>query len=103
MARSVLNLTPLLSVGLLFAPAVLSLITLFVTQGEDYGILSGLVLLCGSALSGLVCGISFARTKKGARPLVRWACGIGMAIGYGFLAFAIGVGGCSLAVNTDLF
>ncbi|MEO1844787.1 MAG: hypothetical protein ABGZ37_10970 [Akkermansiaceae bacterium] len=103
MARTVLNLTPLLSFGLLFAPAVLSLITLFATQGEDYGIMSGLVLLCGSALSGLVCGISFAWTKKDARPLVRWACGIGMAIGSGFLAFAIGVGGCSLVVQTNLF
>jgi hypothetical protein len=98
MARPVPKLTARLRVGLLFAPAALSLITFFFTEGDDYGIMSGFVLLCGSALSGLVCGISFAKTKQDARPLVRWAGGIGMTIGYGLLAFAIGVGGCSLAI-----
>ena len=82
---------------------VLSLITPFVTEGDDHGIRSGFVLLCESALSGLGCEISFAKTKPDAHPLVCWAGGIGMTIGFGFLAFAIGVSRCSLAFETHSF
>ena len=87
---------PWLFFGVLAAPGILSLLTLGISQGNDYGSLSLLVLLIGSVVAGFVCGIHFARSQGRLSSGARWAVGIVAVLGCAGGAFALGLGGCSL-------
>ena len=87
-------------VVILFVPAMLSMIAGLSTQGEDYGILAGMVLVAGSIVAGVLGGLRvsglLADKLVRAGIGVRWLVGIGAALVCGFLAFSLGVGGCAL-------
>ena len=80
--------------GVLAAPAILSIITLYL-DGSNYGESALLVLLIGSIIAGLVCGIHFTLAQK--QPVgVKVFLGIISVVGCAGAAFAIGFGTCFL-------
>lgn len=87
---------------ILVLPSGLGLLALMEGEGNDYGIMSGFVLLCGSLVAGPACGTYFAMTLKQVRGWKRVLIGVGMSIGCAVLAFALGIGGCTVVIEFGL-
>ena len=93
------KISGLLIMAYLLMPGIASTITLFSFGGSDYGVMSGLVLLCGAIVGGLSCGVHVASCKTHSEWWVRLLIGIGLTIMCGGAAILLGVGGCSVALE----
>ena len=89
---------PALFFGGLMAPGVLSVASyLAFERGETYALGAFFVLLIGSFLAGILCGIHFTGSQSFLSRRARWGWGILSALLCSAVALVLGVGGCAVA------